>query len=185
MDEHLREQLERIPALASFLQEPEGEEEGQVPTGTLACRIRDLLAQVSQSPRWYKAGMLPYALPKDSATVFVVAVPMPEIDALSIKVVVEDETGGLHVAADLPPADDMLAGIALTSEDKEEASTQQHIADLSACFSRIIQALIETSNLLKSSAQISQEHKKWLRYELAHACKHLSLYLEELKKKGT
>jgi hypothetical protein len=178
MDEHLREQLESIPSLASFLQEPEGEEE-QVQTGTLAGRIRDLLAQVSHSPRWYKAGMLPYTLPKDSATVFVVAVPMPETDALSIKVVVEDETGGLHVAADLPPADDMLAGLARTSE--EMGGTQQHIADLSACFSRIIPALLEASNLLASSTAISEQRKKWLRYEIAHACKHLSLYLEELK----
>lgn len=174
MNDDFMKQILDIPALAEFNAEP-------APTLDIEQRVLTFLAE-RHGPKWYVAHIAGNVLP-NGTPIYTVFAPVgsPESGELDMRIVGENADGTLAEAAPVPMSDDEEDSGSLLSLPHVASEAEQEYLDMQACLARIFPALLEASDIVAASGRVKPKRKKRIRHELAHACEHLTMYLESLR----
>lgn len=180
MNDDLMKQILDIPALAEFNAEPVPQLD--VPSGQ---RVREWLAGMFGSA-WHSAHIEANTLPTGQIVYTVYGVVGSPLSGKLGKLIVgETPDGSFAIAPPIPLSDeedkedenDQAPMPLFLEPDRERAyRNEQH------CLARILPALMEASNIIAAAEDVKPYRKKRLRAQIAHACKHLQINLENIRR---
>lgn len=146
-------------------------------------RVRELLSE-AYGPVWQSASVFTYSAP--SGHMLHVAFGPAGMDgALVMQIVGEKSDGTLAIAAPLPgevdeiedaPEEEEPDMIPLFAPDRARTYRNE-----CRCVQQIIPALIEAREIVGQSERIGTKRKKRIRSQLAHACRHLKMHLDNMR----
>lgn len=170
--------LSNIDAMRAFQAEP-------VPDMSIEQRLRAFMADID-GERWHNAHIFAAMLPTGTEVYIALCLlGSPASGEIAWCVISEKADGTLALAAPIPIAerdeqDDDGGGVATLPRPATDA--EQFYLDERQCLERIIPALLEARDIVAASGRVKPKRKKRIRHELAHACEHLTMYLEQLRR---
>lgn len=179
-DEQDQPRTAALEQAISILAEQHFGELAQVPAEQ---RVRELLSE-AYGPVWASASVFAYSAP--SGHLLYAAFGPAGLDgALAMQVVGEKSDGTLAIAAPLPgevdeiedaPEEEEPDMIPLFAPDRARTYRNE-----CRCVQQIIPALIEAREIVGQSERIGTKRKKRIRSQLAHACRHLKMHLDNMR----